>query len=37
MDAIYRFELKELQPMEVESDASPAAPKSGTGEDTEEV
>jgi hypothetical protein len=37
MDAIYRFELKELQPMEVESDASPAAPKSGTGDDTEEV
>jgi hypothetical protein len=30
MDAIYRFELKELQPMEVESE-------SGTGDDTEEV
>jgi hypothetical protein len=37
MDAIYRFELKDLQLMEVEADASPAAPKSGTGDDAEEV
>jgi hypothetical protein len=37
MDAIYRFELKDLQPMEVEADVSSAAPKSGTGDDTEEV